>query len=158
MEQTQTPTQEVDKQQEKTSLKKTGKSVGLTTPWKPSRVLEIPAHLKKKGFTYRWASKNMVGRIQKLLSEGWVVDEDLSKAMSQSVPKTILDGSPLDGTVQRRELIVMRIPDELAKARNKYYADKASGAAAQPDKDLTAIGKHPQTRKDLIYGEVQSSD
>ena len=140
------------------SPRKVTKGLGATAPWKPSRVLEIPAHLKKKGFTYRWASKTQVGRIQKLISEGWEIDTELSKKLSTALPKTIMDGSPLDGTVQRRELIVMRITDELATARRAYYAKKTSGAVDQSEQQLKAAGIHPQTKEDLTYGEVLSTD
>lgn len=154
----QTTTPEVDTQEKpKTSPKKVSRGVS-TTPWKPSRVLDIPQHLKVKGFTYRWASKNQVGRIQKLISEGWEIDTELSKKLSTAIPKTIIDGSPLDGTVQRRELIVMRIPDEMADARRAYYAQKAAGAVTQNEAQLKVAGIHPQTKEDLTYGEVKSTD
>lgn len=153
-----TPVVDTQERPKTSSNKKATKGPSLTTPWKPSRVLDIPQHLKVKGFTYRWASKNQVGRIQKLISEGWEIDTELSKKLSTSLPKTVIDGSPLDGTVQRRELIVMRIPDEMAVARRAYYAQKAAGAVAQNEAQLKAVGIHPQTKEDLTYGEVQSTD
>lgn len=97
-----------------------------TTPWKPARIMDIPSHLKDPAFTYRWCDKKKEGNIQKKESEGWIIDKELSKKMTTLANKTIVDGTPLDGTMQLRELIVMKMPKEMAAERAIYYARKSS--------------------------------
>lgn len=120
-----------------------------TTPWKPARVLDIPAELKDKRFTYRWASKRSVGRIQKLIAEGWEIDKEISSKLEGSLPSTMEDGSSLDGTVQRRELVVMRLPREMADARNAYYQKRAGETVASAEDQLKKSG--------LSYGKMTTT-
>ncbi len=93
-----------------------------TTPWKPARVLDIPKHLKDPAFVYRWVDKDKPGNVRKKLSEGWEIDKELTKKMTGV--RTATDGSNIDGTMQIREMIVMKIPKELAEARNKYFSER----------------------------------
>ena len=108
----------------------------VTTPWRPSRVLEIPERLKTPGFVYRWCDKNKAGNIQKKLSEGWEVDKEISRKLTAIATRTINDGSPLDGTAQVRELVVMKMPKEMADSRNRYYQDRANMATKAAQEEL----------------------
>jgi len=95
--------------------------------WRPSSILGIPTHLKDPNYRYRWCDKDKLGNIRKKESEGWEIDKVLSRKMT-SLNTTINDGSPLDGATTMRELIVMKMPVEMAEARNKYYEDRANGS------------------------------
>jgi len=99
-----------------------------TTPWKPARVLDIPQKLKDPNYTYRWCDVNKVGNIQKKLQEGWVIDKELGEKLSRlhGLNTSLQDGSPLDSTVRLRELIVMKMPKDMADSRNQYYQNRAS--------------------------------
>ena len=97
------------------------------TPWRPAKILEIPEKFKDPRFCYRWVDKDKMGNVRKKRAEGWEIDTVLSKKLS-NLPKTIQDGSDTDSTVQVRELIVMRIPKELAEERNKFYASRSDDA------------------------------
>jgi hypothetical protein len=94
-----------------------------TTPWSPARILDIPERFKDPAFTYRWVNKDRAGNMRKKESEGWEIDTELTRKMS-NLATTIEDGTPIDGTIQVREMIVMRLPQERAKARKEYYRDK----------------------------------
>jgi hypothetical protein len=52
-----------------------------------------------------------------------VIDKELSKKLNElhGIDRTLEDGSPLDSTLQKRELLVLKIPKELAEERNEYY-------------------------------------
>lgn len=95
----------------------------VSTPWKPARVIDIPEGYKDQRFTYRWCNVLKIGNIQKKIQEGWEVDKIMSKKLNElyGLNRTIEDGSPIDSTVKMRELIVMRIPKEVAHERNEYY-------------------------------------
>lgn len=103
-----------------------------TTPWKPASLLDIPERLKDPHFTYRFCDKGRVGNIQKKQAEGWEVDTELSKKINRM--GNIQDGSSIDTTLHMRELIIMRMPKEMAKSRAEYYA-KLSGAAQKDAQD-----------------------
>lgn len=130
----------------------------VTRPWEPAKLLDIPQHLKDPNFTYRFCNKNAIGNIQKKEAEGWEIDKDLSKKLQQ-LQRTINDGSKLDGTLQIREMIVMRMPKELAKARNEYYADKCEDAVRSSQRrfksDVSQISGDYQNTG--TYGQVEIS-
>lgn len=108
----------------------------VTAPWRPARKLDIPEHLKNPAFVYRWCDKNKPGNIQKKMSEGWEVDKELSRKLTAIATRTLNDGSPLDGTAQIAELIVMRMPKEMAASRNEYYAKRSEMATKEAQEDL----------------------
>lgn len=113
-----------------------------TVSWKPAKILEILESFKDPRFVYRWADKDKMGNIRKKLSEGWEIDTTLTKKLA-NLPKTLQDGSNLDSTFQVRELIVMRIPKELAAARNKFYSERGEGALKkEKDKFKDVAGEH----------------
>lgn len=91
--------------------------------WKPARILDIPTEYKNPSFVYRWCNKAKEGNIAKKLAEGWVIDNELTKKVSPTL--TIQDGKPLDGTMNVRELVVMKLPKEQAQARAEFYARKS---------------------------------
>ncbi|MCR4288282.1 MAG: hypothetical protein NUW09_09760 [Deltaproteobacteria bacterium] len=99
-----------------------------TTSWKPARILDIPAEYKNPAFVYRWCNKMKEGNIAKKKAEGWVIDNEITKKMSATL--TIEDGKPLDGTMNVRELVVMKLPKEQAAARAEFYASKSDAAMA----------------------------
>lgn len=108
----------------------------VTTPWRPARILDIPEHLKNPAFVYRWCDKNKPGNIQKKMSEGWEVDKELSRRLTAIATRTVNDGTPLDGTAQIRELVVMKMPKEMAASRNEYYAKRSEMATKEAQEDL----------------------
>lgn len=99
-----------------------------TMPWKPARITEIPENLKDHRFVYRQCNTQKTGNIQKKLQEGWEIDHILSKKLNElyGLTRTLQDGSPMDSTFQIRELIVMRMPKEMAHERNEYYRKRSS--------------------------------
>ena len=89
------------------------------TPWKPATPLDYPT---PPGFRDRYCVQTPEN-IQKKESEGWFIVKDKRGKPVVDSKKTAIDGKPLDDTVTYRSLILMRIPEETAKARDKYYAD-----------------------------------
>lgn len=97
-----------------------------TTPWKPPRVLDLPASLKKPGMKPRWVNKNQANMAKKR-AYGWIVVKVPPEA-KQDLAMTLQDSVGLDGTIQMRELILMWIPEETAQAIRDYNADRATRA------------------------------
>lgn len=110
--------------QEELKVKREGRK-----PWKPARSLEIPQHLKDSRFVYRFVERLRPGNLRKKLDEGWEIDTKLGKKLSEmygGLQKTLDDGSPIDSTVQMRELIVLRMPKVVHEERAKYFFDKTN--------------------------------
>lgn len=127
---------------------KPAKKHRVTTPWKPATLLDIPERLKDPNFVYRFCTTKRDGNIQKKQAEGWEIDKELSRKMTQARP-TLEDGKNLDGTTRIRELVVMRMPKELAESRNKYFQDKTDNAMKNSAQELKAeLG-------DKEYGEIK---
>lgn len=88
--------------------------------WKPSSLTVVAD--KDPNFKYRFINTSINGRVEKMLAEGW---EYVRKNDSSKISKgTMNDGSLKDGTVQRRELVLMRLPNDLHKSREQYFQSR----------------------------------
>ncbi len=97
--------------------------------WKPSSLL--PEHNKKDGFRYRYISNDREN-VRKKLAEGWELVQDRNQepiAVNDISGRetydtgTIEDGKPISTIVSHRELFLARMPEDMAKERDKYYQD-----------------------------------
>lgn len=114
-----------------------------TKPWTPARILSMPA---KPGFRRKWVREDLTERFE---AEGWAFVEDRKKVLN--TPKTIVDGVPLSTAVRKRELVLMEIPEAVAKQREAYFkslTDGALKASVQKFKDTANEGSGKS------YGEV----
>jgi len=87
--------------------------------WKPGNTFDIPEDMKEPGYRYKCANPNKPGRIQKLRSEGWEIDYELKKKGFYN--GGIEDGVQIDGATYIGDLVVMKIPEDKARAREEYY-------------------------------------
>lgn len=109
----------------------------VTRPWEPATLMGIPEDLKDPAFVYRYCTKDEArpGNIRKKIAEGWEIDTELSKKMkTRNLVPTINDGTPVDNTLQIREMIVMRMPKELKESRDAYFA-KLNGENSKGTKE-----------------------
>jgi hypothetical protein len=117
-----------------------------TTPWKPARILDLPASLRKPGMRPRWVNKDKLGNIQKKIAEGWEMVK-VPAAKKQELEMTLQDSLGVDGTIQMRELILMWMPEEIAEERNKYYAQQghvdSTRLRESMKKSVSSHGGHP---------------
>lgn len=93
-----------------------------TTPWQPASILLVPESVKAKysGKRLRWVRKTDLDR---KTAEGWTPIKE-----SDSIKRTIIDGTQMDSTIQKRELILCEMPEDLAKARDAFFAEKTNSA------------------------------
>lgn len=87
-----------------------------TQPWKPASFLKVDAKYLRAGFRPRWIRKD---NLDKAMAEGWNPIKEKTTAVAPE--KTILDGTQLDGTVQKRTLILCEISEEIAVARQEFF-------------------------------------
>jgi len=121
---------------------------GKPVSWKPASVLTVTD--KDPNYSYRWCRKDI---IDKKMAEGWQVINKSTGDKIDAPVHTFMDGSQDDSTVQKRELILCRMPKEVAKARNDYY----SAMVNDPDELRKQFAQNIGTEKgSYTYGRVES--
>ena len=99
--------------------------------WKPAHRMEI---LKKSpGFRYRYCLDDPDNLDKKQL-EGWRFVNKTTGHVAEHVE----EHAPTTGTLKRRELVVMALPEELAKERDEFYAKRTRNQTASIKKRLQA--------------------
>ena len=85
--------------------------------WKPASLL---THPPMPGFRLRWVSK---AQLSKRVAEGWEVVQKGGRPVTSApdLERTGVDASKMDSTTQLRELILCRMPEEMARSREAYY-------------------------------------
>jgi hypothetical protein len=93
-----------------------------TKPWQPASILVVPASIKAKypGKRLRWIRKTDLDR---KMAEGWELAEGQDKT-----ERTVIDGAQTDSRITKRELILCIMPEDTAKSRDAYYAEKTASA------------------------------
>jgi hypothetical protein len=102
--------------------------------WKPANVDDV--YDREPGYRYRWVRKEE-DNIAKKSAENWVRDE---AATVESGYGRINEGKPLTSVRERRDAILMRMPEEMAQERDAYYNTETS-------RRMSALKR--QTRDDL---------
>jgi hypothetical protein len=93
--------------------------------WLPARVLDIPKKFLNPGYRYRFVNSIKDGNELKKQSEHWEFDHEVAEKMRAAglAVKTQQDGTGHGTTYKVRELVLMRIKQEYAEAREKYYKE-----------------------------------
>jgi hypothetical protein len=118
----------------------------ITKPWEPARILKIAA---KPGWVRKWVREDLVERFE---LEGWrLVDNKIEKIKTTG---TITDGKPLDSRVRKRELVLMELPEERAKARREYFRKLSSESLIESVEEFKKTA-HADGGKS--YGKIEVS-
>lgn len=88
------------------------------TSWSPASVTEVVN--KEDGYRYRWSNKSP-DNLAKKQAEGWETISKLSSDKSIPSPERINDGKPLTSIYEKHDVILQRIPEELAVERDEYF-------------------------------------
>lgn len=110
--------------------------------WKPASVTDVVG--KEPGYRYRWSSKD-ANNLQKKEAEGWETVNGLSADSVVPVDSNkINDGKKLTSVYEKHDVVLQRIPEELALQRDAYYNNESerrvSGLTAHVKKDLGKEG------------------
>lgn len=90
-----------------------------TASWRPAQKLDVTG--KVKGYRYRLVDKDPLN-LQKKEAEGWLfVNAETGIPGTYSRPSTVSDGKSLTTENTYRELVLMALPEEVAKERDAYY-------------------------------------
>lgn len=99
-----------------------------TQPWRPASLLSLPQVIKDKylsGYRGRFVSKS---QLSKKVLEGWEVVQMSPEDLELLSPATLIDGKPLGTNLQVRELILCRMLEETALAREEYFRSLIEGS------------------------------
>lgn len=98
--------------------------------WKPANMLDLKG--KKAGFRYRFCDADPA-KLRRREDEGWVyvTRETGHGEVSHADPELVHGGSPPDGTVSYRDMVVMALPEEIAQQRDEYYKSINDAALQQ---------------------------
>ena len=85
--------------------------------------------------------------MERKIDEGWepVKGKDLTD-------HTIIDGAQVDSLVTKRNLVLCRMPEALAKSRDAHYENKSRDAIKETVRTFEASGD-----KGLSYGSIKVS-
>jgi len=125
-----------------------------TTPWKPADKLNIPDTLRKKylsGYRGRFVR---TANVYTKLQEGWQKVDLTSEEVKLIQSMTMEHGTPMGSHLQRGELILMRMPEEMAKSRQKYFEELTNiGVQGQISESAKEAAKSGNT----VYSEFKES-
>lgn len=112
--------------------------------WKPASVTEVMD--KEDGYRYRWSNK-AGDNLAKKKAEGWETvqagEGDSARPIS---PNRIDGGAQMTSVYEKHDLILQRIPEELALERDNFYNNeterRTSGLTAHVKKEIGKEGAH----------------
>jgi len=90
--------------------------------WKESQLLDVDN--KSPDFRYRWCWVDDMN-VEKKLREGWVfVNKETGIPGEHKHPNRADDGKPLDSAKRYRDTVLMALPEERGKARDRHFQEK----------------------------------
>lgn len=109
--------------------------------WKPASVTDVVD--KEEGYRYRWCNKDADNLAHKAV-EGWETVSRLSSDKAKPTEERMLDGKNLSSTYEKHDVLLMRIPEELAQERDAYFANESqrrtAGLTAHLKKEVAKVG------------------
>lgn len=123
-----------------------------TASWQPAAVTDVVN--KEPGYRYRWSAKD-ADTLAKRKAEHW---ETVSGLQSDQVSPTEHnrqdEGQGLTSIYEKRDLILQRIPEEIALERDAFFNDKADRQVS----GLTAHTKAEMSKEGAgMHGEITIS-
>jgi hypothetical protein len=108
------------------------------TSWKPASVTDVVD--KDPSKRYRLVNKD-ADNLAKKRAEGWEIETKATGGSAKLVPDgQINTGSNLGSTYERKDVILMSMPEEMAQERNKYFDEmtqrRTQGLTAHLKKEL----------------------
>jgi hypothetical protein len=107
-----------------------------TKPWEPAPLLPVSG--KDPNYVYRWVR---LDNLDKAMVEGWDPVKGVNKGKEEPPPILLLDGTQIDSAIRKRNLILCKMPKELADKRNAYYQARTDSLLeAQAEKFKEEVG------------------
>jgi len=124
-----------------------------TPSWKPASVTEVTN--KEDGYRYRWSNK-LPDNLAKKAAEGW---ENVSAKVSEN---RIEHGQPLTSITEKHDVILQRIPEELAGGRDAYHDEKnkrrMAGLTSHLKKEMREKGGNAAVHGDITISSRRGTE
>ncbi len=102
--------------------------------WKPASMLTVVD--KPEGYRTRWVSKDSLN-MQRKKAEGWLMANEINGTeATHEHPDKMGDGRPLTSVKEYRDMVLMVLPEEIAKERDEYFREKTDKQTADLKKNL----------------------
>lgn len=120
--------------------------------WKPASVTDVVN--KEPGNRYRWVNKDP-DNLAKKEAEGWETINGLQADKASPVGSNrIEEGKPLTSVYEKRDVVLMRLPEETALQRDAYYN-------AENERRVTGLTAHIKKEAGKegtgVHGEITIS-
>ena len=121
--------------------------------WKPASVTDVTN--KEPGYRYRWSNK-LPDNLAKKAQEGWETVSGITVDGSQAVDDGKMNsGKKLTSIYEKHDVILQRIPEEVAQERDAYFGEKTKkqtlGLTAHFKNEVKKDGNAP------THGEITIS-
>lgn len=128
--------------------------------WKPASVTDVTD--KEPGYRYRWSNK-MADNLAKKAQEGWETVSGLTSDGAKAVDDgRINTGQKMTGVNEKHDVILQRIPEELAQERDAYYRDKTQkqtlGLTAHFKNEIRDKGGNAPVHGEITISSLRNND
>lgn len=128
------------------------------TSWKPASVTDVTN--KEDGYRYRWSNKNP-DNLAKKEAEGWETVSKLTSDKATPSNDRIQDGKNLSSAYEKHDVILQRIPEELAQGRDEYFQNetqrRTAGLTAHLKKEIKDKGGNAPVHGDITISSRQGT-
>lgn len=144
----------MSKETSKDNIKK-GKPV-----WKPASVTDVVK--KEDGYRYRWVEKSP-DNLYKKEAEGWEKVSGLTSDRAKSVDDgRVHSGKNLTSTHEKHDVMLYRMPEELAEARDDFVNEKTRrrtlGLTAGLKKEMREKGGNAPLHGNITISSLKNED
>lgn len=126
--------------------------------WKPASVTDVVD--KEPGYRYRWCNKDG-DNLSKKAIEGWETVSGLTSDKTKLSEERFQDGKNLTSIYEKHDVILQRIPEELAQERDAYFNNQTSrrtaGLTAHLKKEIKEKGGNAQVHGDITISSRQGT-
>lgn len=120
--------------------------------WKPASMLDTVE--KHDGHRTRWCSRDSLN-LQRKQAEGWVFANSITGINREHEhPEKVGDGHSLTSVTEYRDLVLMALPEDVAKERDKYFQSKTDAAVRSLKQDFEENIENPRGNTAEIYGKI----
>lgn len=154
-----------DKEATTTEAKKPGRppkqsDVGMKKGkpvWKPASVVDVVD--KQPGKRYRLVNKDPDNMARKR-AEGWEIESGVNTSSAKILPDGRIEtGSQLTSVYERKDVILMTMPEELAQSRDAYINEKTRkrtvGLTAHLKREIRDKGGNAPVHGDITISSLR---
>jgi hypothetical protein len=127
--------------------------------WKPASITDVVN--KEPGYRYRWVNK-LPDNLYKKEQEGWETVSGLTGDRASAVDDgRVHTGKNLTSAYEKHDVILQRMPEDLAEARDAYVNEKTRkrtlGLTAHVKKEMRDKGGNAPVHGNITIGSLKGT-